>query len=59
MHQAPAVAHIGDRRVEQSSSDSARGRDEELEESEEKQEANSGETATIDNPMEGMIGVAE
>ena len=31
VHQAPTVAHSGDRDVEQISSDSARGRDEELE----------------------------
>ena len=34
MHHAPIVAHIGDREVEQSSSDLAGGRDEELEEGE-------------------------
>ena len=40
VHQAPGVAHIGDREVEQSSSDSARGRDEKFEEGEDEQEEN-------------------
>ena len=43
VHQEPAVAHSGDREVEQSSSYSVGGRDEELEEGEYEQEENSGE----------------
>ena len=55
----PTIAHIGDREVEQSSLDSAGGRDEELEEGEDEEEESSRGAATVDDPMEEMDGAIE
>ena len=55
VHQEPAIAHIGDRVVEQSYLGSARGRDEELEEGEDEQEENLGGVVAVQNPMEEMV----
>ena len=59
MHRAHVVACIRDREAKQSSSDSARGRNEGLEEGEDEQEENSGGAAEADNPMEEMVGAIE
>ena len=56
VHWAPAVGHIGEREVEWSSSGSARGRGEELEEGGDDQEEYSREDETTKNPIEKIIG---
>ena len=59
MHHALTTTHIRGREVEQSSSYSAGGRDEELEEGEDEQEENLGGVAAEDSPIEGMFGAIE
>ena len=59
VHQAPAVAHIGDGEVEHSSLDSVGGRVEEWEEDEYEQEETLGGAIASNSPMEGMVGAME
>ena len=51
MHREPTIGHIGDREVERSSSGSAGGRGEELEEGGDDQEEGLGGVAVVSNPI--------